>query len=113
MDMLDFFAQVLRMKPQERRQLVGPTPRTAASILGVSRQRVYQLIKQGKLEVVELWDQPSDDPAESDLSSGPIAVMITRRSLRRFQNSDRRPGPKSAETSVRPAKVARARAKTK
>src|SRR5690606_34859940 len=66
---------------QLRDDLGGPSPGGAAAELGVSRQRVHQLIEEGKLDVVELRETKW---------SRPHVIMVTETSLRRWRAS--RPG---------------------
>lgn len=75
----------------------------AAAYLKVSRQRVYQLIKAGRLEAFELVDD----------AKYPAGVFVKARSLSEFKYSDRKPGPKAkeAERVVESKRTKKARGK--
>jgi hypothetical protein len=68
----------------ERDEWDGVSPGGAAGQLGVSRQRIHQLLTQGKLNAVELIDEDGTFRA----------FTVTAASIRRYQESDRKPGPK-------------------
>lgn len=69
---------------EERDEWNGPSPGGAAGELGVSRQRVHQLLAKGKLNGIEF--------VEKDGSFR--AFTVTDASIRRYKESDRKPGPK-------------------
>ena len=71
----------------------GPSPGGAAAELEVSRQRIHQLIAEGKLDVIELRETAW---------ALPHVVMITSASLRRWKSS--RPG-KQQELPLTPNKA--------
>jgi len=54
------FLRRLQKDPDHSHKLVGPTVPGAARVLGVSRQRIYQLVEQRRLQMVELWNVPSE-----------------------------------------------------
>ena len=62
----------------------GLSPGGAASRLGVSRQRISQLVKEGKLDRIEIIDDAGHQ----------LGVLITSDSIERFKQSGRKPGPK-------------------
>lgn len=64
---------------------VGFAVASAARRLGVSRQRVHQLVQSGRLEAYELLD---DEKYSS-------ALFITRGSIAAFEKSGRQPGLKA------------------
>jgi len=82
------WSKVFESVPEdERDEWNGPSPGGAAGDLGVSRQRIHQLLSQGKLNGIELVD---DDGSFR-------AFTVTKASIRRYQESDRKPGPKAAK----------------
>jgi len=62
--------------------LGGPSPGGAAIELCISRQRVHQLIDQGKLDAIYIIDDPKVRKLQT-----PHLVMITERSMDRWLKS--------------------------
>lgn len=60
-------------------EIAGMSPGGAAAFLGVSRQRVHQLMKAGKLDAITVWENPKRR------TGLPQAIYISARSLRAFQ----------------------------
>jgi hypothetical protein len=60
-------------------EIAGMSPGGAAAFLGVSRQRVHQLMKAGKLDAITVWDNPRRRVGL------PQAIYISAKSLRAFQ----------------------------
>jgi hypothetical protein len=58
--------------------LGGPSPGGAAAELGLTRQRIHQLVNEGKLDMIRLRDRPR---------ARPHVWMITEASLTRFRKS--------------------------
>lgn len=86
MDRRDWVAAMANATRAEEKELNGPSPGGLAEVLGLSRQRVYQLLKEGKLEGV----------AVMDAKFGLRAFYVTESSIERYAMSNRRPGPKAA-----------------
>lgn len=79
------------MSKNEQRRFIGPTASAAAEILGVSRQRVYQLVNAGRLQAIELFADDLDDSGKAYT----LCVMVSAASIKDYQESSRRPGPKA------------------
>ncbi len=41
---------------EERRKIIGPPINLAAEVLGITRTRVHQLVKEGKLDSISVYD---------------------------------------------------------
>lgn len=65
----------------------GPSPGGAAGDLGVSRQRIHQLLSKGILESITL----------TDYAGRKVALIVTDESIERYKASERKPGPKAKE----------------
>jgi hypothetical protein len=73
--MRDWQREIAGGTPQTLDDFGGPSPGGAACELGVSRQRIHQLLKEGKLDAIYLRDH---------LGAVPNVVMITSTSIKRF-----------------------------
>jgi len=83
----DEWAEALYTAPEtEKGKWNGLSPGGAAGALRVSRQRVHQLLTQGKLDGLELVDDRGNWGA----------FLVTDASIQRYLASDRKPGPKAA-----------------
>lgn len=58
---------------------IGPSPGGAAAELEVSRQRVHQMIKEGKLDAVFVWEAGRDSQATQ--------IYVTDQSIRRVKRA--------------------------
>lgn len=89
----DEWAELLaqtRGKPEYHRWM-GWSPGGAAAALKVSRQRVWQMVKEGKLDMLMLADTPTAKPS---------AWLITTASLDRYAKS--KPGVQQDLLLARP-----------
>lgn len=78
---VDAFVDLLASLPTEKRtQWYGPSVGEAAQWLGVSRQRIYKLIQEGKVKSVMLRIEM--DPKDRWLI--PLASMVTIDSLKHY-----------------------------
>lgn len=76
--------KIAPLSDKEREEWIGPSPGGAAGDLGVTRQRIHQLLCEGKLDGIEIADHRDRG----------VAVFVTTASIRRYQESDRKRGPK-------------------
>lgn len=82
--------------------LMGPSPGGAAAVLGITRQRVHQLILVGQLDAVYVWD----DHKSRRGGARPAMVMLSEVSMERWRKS--KPGEQALLPLVKPRRRVRA-----
>lgn len=62
-------------------EYIGPSPGGAAADFGISRQRIYQLVGDGKLDMIKIWHGPDADHFSQIVTDASIARLKSTRAM--------------------------------
>ena len=75
----------------EYHELMGSSPGGAAMSLGVSRQRIHQLIDAGKLDVICLSDKPKAKPTSYLVTDASVSRLLSTRRMEQLPLTANKP----------------------